>query len=59
MLSCMHDDLIKEFENFKIAKSQIVIRFTTTNDTIVDPFTKPFIRDVFHRHVGGLGLCRI
>ena len=41
-----------------IAQGQIVIKFASTDDMIADPFTKPLVRNVFHKQVRGLGLCR-
>ena len=33
--------------------------FLTTSNMVVDPLTKPIVRDVFFKHVRFLGLCRM
>lgn len=42
-----------------VAQGQIVSRFTSTSDIIADPFTKSLVRDIFHKYVKKLGLCKI
>ena len=42
-----------------ITDKDMVLKYISTNNMVVDPLTKPIARDVFIRHVKSLGLCRM
>ena len=42
-----------------ITKKDVVLKHSFTSNMVVDPLTKPIVRDVFVKHVRSLGLCRM
>ena len=54
-----HIDTRYQFIRDIIAQGQVALRHVSTSDMIADPLTKLIARDIFHRHVRGLGLRRM
>ena len=42
-----------------IIEKDVVLKYISTSNMVVDPLTKPIARDVFVKHVRSLGLCRM
>ena len=42
-----------------IIEKDVVLKHIFTSNMVVDPLTKPIVRDVFVKHVRSLGLCRM
>jgi hypothetical protein len=42
-----------------IIEQYVILKHISTNSMVVDPLTKPIVRDAFVRHVRSLGLCRM
>lgn len=54
-----HIDTRHHFIRDIIAQGQVVLKHISTSDMVADPLTKPIARDIFRKHVRGLGLHRI
>ena len=54
-----HIDIRYHFIRDVITQGQLVLRHIPISDMIADPLTKSIARNVFHRHVRGLGLHKI
>ena len=54
-----HIQIKYHFSRDMITQNEVVVRHIHTSKMVVDPFTKPIMRDAFVRHAKSLGLYRI
>ena len=53
-----HIDIKYHYVKDMVAQGELTLKYVSTHDMIVDPFTKVVSREVFDRHVKSLGLHR-
>ena len=54
-----HIDIRYHYIQDMVVKKEVVLKHISTSQMIVDPLTKPIVRDAYMAHVKSLGLCRL
>ena len=53
-----HIDIKYNFVKDMVAQKEVNMKYITTQEMVVDPFTKPIPKDAYFMHVRSLGLRR-
>ena len=53
-----HIDIKHNFVKDVVARNEVNVKYITTQEIVVDPFTNPIPKEAYFRHVKSLGLRR-